>query len=138
MRGVAPILVLSVAAISLGCGRVDSSGLRTGAQLPPWRGHVVIRATDIPPRAQEVGRVEANGTGVELPVVMEEFARRVADIGGNFGKIDQMSVRFETITTSRVQTYPCGNTQCTRTVPATEEVGTTLIQGRAFRFGGTP
>ncbi len=137
IRTAVPV-VLVLGLLAVGCSQVGSSSIRTGGYVPPYQGIVTLRATEIPPSATALGPVEAYGTGAELSAVMEEFASQVATLGGDFGKIDRMGVRFEVVTTTRTETYPCGNTQCTRVVPTAIEVGTTFLQGRAFRYGGAP
>lgn len=120
--------MLGAAIASFGCvPRPESSAVRTVAGADAYRGPVYVSVMTAPPEAVQVAMVEAHGTSTELSAVVEEFARRVASSGGNFGKIDRMSVRFELM--------PVRDNRGNVTYV---EVGTTLLQGRALRYAVSP
>lgn len=102
---------------------------------------VRISATQVPDGAAKVGVVEAH---VVMPASIMDlipvFAARVAGVGGDFGKIDQITTKFEMIRTIQSQSYDCGSPShpmtCTRLYPVVIEVGTTSVLGRAFSLPG--
>lgn len=134
MRGVAAwgALVLAVTA----CSTVRSSGVTTGPREAPNTGSVIVRASDIPPGAVKVGVAQAYGSET-IERLVPAFAERVRQLGGNFGKIDDISTKFEMRTWAETYTYGCGTAQaprqCTGTRAKSAEVATTTVVGRAFR-----
>jgi hypothetical protein len=138
----------------LGCTTVSSSGVSTSARLAPSTLPVIVSATQDPPNATQLGIVEAHGP--RPPSTLEEivigFTSRVADLGGDYGRIDSFATRFETV--SETYTYECGTTQTvgvsadgtplTMYVPMTctgiteVEVGTLTLTGRAFKTQPPP
>ncbi len=121
------------------CSTVRSSGVRTGAASAPNAGGVIVRASDIPPGAVQVGVAQAYGSET-IERLVPAFAERVRKLGGNFGKIDDISTKFEVRTWTETYTYGCGTAQaprqCTGTRPKSAEVATTTVVGRAFRLEG--
>ncbi len=120
------------------CGpHVQSSAVATAPMTRAYTGRVVLRAGNIPPGSTQLGIVEAHGDTVDIEKVMPEFVNRVAKLGGNFGKIDDIRTHFETHQVSETYTYSCGTTKqyrsCTGTRTQAVEVATTTIAGRAFR-----
>jgi hypothetical protein len=132
-----------------------SSGVSTSVPQPSSTAPVTLSATRDPERGQQVGLAEAHGRlpPATLETVAMEFASRVAQLGGDYGRIDAFGTRFETVTES--YTYDCGTTMTVGTsadgVPITTyipqsctgyydvEVGTLTLTGRAFRTqGATP
>lgn len=139
-----------VASMSLGvllllgagaCTNVRSSGVATGRAATPNEGRVVVRASDIPNGAVEVGVAQAFGQAT-VDKLVPEFSERVRKLGGNFGKIDDISTKFEIKSWSESYTYNCGTynspRQCTGHRQRSAEVATTTIVGRAFLVGGKP
>lgn len=114
---------------------MKSSGVRTGAAIVPHTGAVTIRASEVPPGARQVGVAQSYGQG-NIEELVPKFAQQVAKLGGNFGKIDDISTKFEMQSRNTTENYSCGTTKaprtCTRNVTRTEEVATTTIVGRAF------
>lgn len=123
------------------CHHVRSSGTATGRAAPPNAGEVVVRATDVPEGALQVGVAQAYGTE-SIELLVPAFAKRVGALGGNFGKIDDITTKFETRTWTESYTYSCGTQQaprqCTGTRTKSGEVATTTVVGRAFRVEGQP
>ncbi|MCC6898634.1 MAG: hypothetical protein IT377_06645 [Polyangiaceae bacterium] len=120
---------------------MSSSGVATGAAVAPNEGAVVVRAADIPPSATQVGVAQAFGTG-DIEALIPAFAKRVGKLGGNFGKVDDITTKFEIRSWSESYTYSCGTPQaprqCTGTRTKSGEVATTTVVGRAFKVGGQP
>jgi hypothetical protein len=168
MRAAAPVsLLLLTAACS---HQLQSSALITGRELPPSTAPVEISATRDPLRAEALGVVEAHGS---IPVATLEglvtaFRTRVASMGGDYGRIDDLATRHEMVTEqhdyecgsfetetemqSVLQTEPDGSsTFVTQSVPVSRyvsktcteqvqvEAATLTLVGRAFRTArGTP
>lgn len=131
-----------IATGAAGCATARATSVATGAAYEPHSGPVTVQAVGIPEGAEELGIVQADGTA-ELPQLVQKFADEVARLGGNYGKIDALKTRFEMATRQVSESYNCGTYKqpktCYRTKLVTEEVGTTTVQGRAFRLpGGTP
>ena len=131
------VMVVGIA----GCRNVRSSGVPTGGGYRPNAGPVTIRASDVPPGAVQVGVAQAFGQAT-IDQLVPEFADRVAKLGGNFGKIDDIRTKFEMQSKSESYQYSCGTPQaprqCTGTRTRTVEVATTTIIGRAFRVENLP
>lgn len=127
---------------TLGCTRIQSSSVATGPAANAYSGRVTVRATSIPDRAVQLGIVEAHGNVVEVDKVMPEFVNRVAKLGGNYGKVDDIRTKFELSTQSKTESYSCGTYKsprtCTRSVTKTVEHATTTILGRAFLVEDRP
>jgi hypothetical protein len=95
-----------------------------------------VLALSIPAGAQEVGLIEATGTG-ELHELIDELRTQAAKAGGNVAKIDRIHTKFQIHSGTRNESYSCGTPQsprtCSRIVPYSYEVATTTIHGRAFQ-----
>lgn len=112
------------------------AGIGSASNLPPSTV-VILSAVNIPPGATDLGVVQAHSPNGTIDLIIPEFVNQVMRLGGNFGKIDDVSTRFETITYPVTHTYSCGTATapmtCTSTTMQTREVATTRILGRAFR-----
>jgi hypothetical protein len=90
----------------------------------------------VPSNARELGVVQAHSDQTDITRLMPEFVSRVASLGGNFGKIDDITTTYEMRTVTTTQSYSCGSVNaprsCMRTVTSTVEVPTTRVLGRAF------
>ncbi len=129
-------LVLPLAA----CASVQTSALPTSPfRLAPHRGRVAVSLTRDPPAGVELGRVEASTAGTVEDLV-PELVERVADLGGDYARIDEITTRFEWQWRPVTSSYNCGTFRfpmsCTRTYMVSEEVATLRASGRAFRAGG--
>lgn len=134
-------LLLLVALLLGGCVSVRSSAVPTSTAPRKVRPAaaaqstvIQVRALEVPAGAQELGLVEANGVGVltTLDQVIAEFRRRVAALGGDFGKIDSVTMNFEM--QSQSYSYGCGNkNSSTCTGWRQVEVPTLSVIGRAFQ-----
>jgi len=150
--GAGGTLILAVGCITT---TAASSGVSTSAPQAPSSTPVTLSATRDPDNGQQVGLVEAHGQRppATLGAVATEFCSRVAQLGGDYGRIDSLGTRFEIVTES--YTYDCGTTMIVGTsadgAPITAympqsctgyydvEVGTLTLTGRAFRTqGATP
>ncbi len=103
---------------------------------------VRISALVVPPGAEELGIVQAHTVGGTIEDAMPEFRAQVAGLGGDFGKVNDITTKFEIQTRTRNETYNCGTSDkprsCTRTVTENAEVATTRILGKAYRLNATP
>lgn len=90
------------------CGIVQSSVLPAGWPQAPLSGPVSVSATRDLPGAEELGIVEAHGIRPAAPLgeILAAFRSRVAELGGDYGRIDGFATRFEEVTES--YTYDCG------------------------------
>jgi hypothetical protein len=135
-------LALIVAALGVAaCSGTSSSAYRTStAASQPFEGEVHVYATFVPSAARPIGIVEVQSVE-RLDTAVDEFKRRVAELGGDIGVIDRYSTSFQLVTTTQMQTYSCGTMQqprtCTRTVQQTREVATLHLSGRAMTTQGT-
>lgn len=126
-------------AAALGCSTVRSYGIPTSDQRrAPHRGPVAVSATRDPPEGEELGAVEASGV-TTIEEIVPEFMARVAQLGGNYARIDRIATRFEWVLRPVTRTYQCGTyrfpSYCTSTYYQNEEVPTLRATGRAFRVG---
>jgi hypothetical protein len=100
---------------------------------------IALGATTIPPNATEVGTVQAASDDGRIDSVLPELLRQIAKLGGNFGKIDDVTTQFEVHMIPMTHTYSCGTASapatCTSTTIQEVEVATTRILGRAFVVG---
>lgn len=165
-----PLSVIALVPFVAACSHVQSSAHVTGQATAPSTAPVSVSATRDPSGARELGIVEAHGRlpAATLGRVLAEFSNRTAALGGDYGRIDRLSTRFEIITQS--YTYDCGTsttsyqsqtvchsgpsgtTTCsTHSVPVTHhvprtcsgtrqvEVATLTVVGHAYRVaGGSP
>jgi hypothetical protein len=86
-----------------------SSVFPTTASLPPAKTPVQLSATRDPSNGKELGVAEAHGfmSDVTLAALVAEFSSRVASMGGNYGRIDDLATKDEWIRES--YTYECGS-----------------------------
>jgi hypothetical protein len=140
-------LVSAVASASVGCSSVGGSAIRTGpVQLPAYSGPVAIYSTgQAPPGAVDLGVVEVHASQQEgtVDVLMPQFVRKVAQIGGNIAVVDGIRARFELVGRTHVETfyYTCqlGATCAgTRVYAANDEVMVVSVFGRAFSTEAVP
>jgi hypothetical protein len=134
-------LVVIASLASTGCSSIGGSAIRTGpVQLPAYTGPVAIYSTGQPPAgAVDLGVVEVHAAQQEatVDVLMPQFVRKVAQIGGNVAVVDGIRARFELVGRSHVETfyYTCGlGMTCagTRVYAANDEVMVVSVFGRAF------
>ncbi|MFO0652283.1 MAG: hypothetical protein U0326_39050 [Polyangiales bacterium] len=123
----------------VGCAPFRSVAVPTGGEHhAPYRGHVTVSATRDPPGGREVGVVEVTG-GATIDEVIPEVIARVAQLGGNYARIDHIATRYQWVSQPVTQSYQCGSfrfpTYCQRTYMQTQEVATMRATGRAFRVG---
>ncbi len=108
------------------------------ARHSPYRGRVTVSATRDPVGGAEIGAVEATG-GATIDEVIPELVARVAQLGGNYARIDHIATRYQWVTHPVMQSYQCGSfrfpSYCQRTVMQTQEIATLRATGRAFRVG---
>jgi hypothetical protein len=117
--------------------RVVSSAVPTSAaQLPVPARPVKLASLAVPGQARELGIVQAHSNQTDISKLIPEFVSRVAGLGGDLGKIDDITTTYEMRTVTSTQSYSCGTPSapmtCTRMVTNTVEVPTTRILGRAF------
>jgi hypothetical protein len=142
MRRPALFLVAIAGALCAGCAGVGSSAYATGPRLEASTGPVWLTATRDPVGAQPLGVVEAHGNlwQATLLTVAEEFCARVASLGGDAGRVDTMTTRYETH--MEIYSYSCGTATESRTCTGSRqvEIPTLTIAGRAFKLapGGKP
>jgi hypothetical protein len=116
---------------------VISSAVPTSPGHPPvaWRP-VRLSSLSVPANGRELGVVQAHSDRTDIRMLVPEFVARVGALGGNFGKIDDITTTYEMRTTTSMQSYSCGTANapmtCMRSVTNTVEVPTTRVLGRAF------
>jgi hypothetical protein len=102
-------------------------------------GQVRISAVSVPEGATELGIVQAHTVQGSIEDAVPEFRKQVAELGGDFGKINNVSTKFEMQTRTRTESYNCGTSDkpqtCSRTVTENVELATTRIIGTAYRLG---
>lgn len=132
---------LLAASLLLGCSSVGGSALRTGpVQLPAYSGPVAIYALgQPPPGAVDLGVVEVHAAQQEatVDVLLPQFLRKVAQIGGNVAVIEGTRARFEVAGRTHVETfyYTCGmGATCagTRVYSTNDEIMVVSMFGRAM------
>ena len=100
---------------------------------------VRVSALRVPDGAAELGIVQAHTVGGSIEDAMPEFREQVATLGGDFGKVNDVSTSYEMTTRTRTETYNCGTSDkprsCTRTVTEQVELVTTRVLGKAYRLG---
>lgn len=100
---------------------------------------VRVSALTVPEGASELGIVQAHTIQGSIEDAMPEFRTQVARLGGDFGKVTDVTTHFELKTQTRTETYNCGTSDkpstCTRMVTEQVEVATTRILGKAYRLG---
>lgn len=129
----------TLALAAAACSPVRSSAVPTTAwRLAPHRGPVAVSATRDPAEGVLLGTVEASGPST-IDEVLPEFVSRVAQLGGDFARVDEVRTRFEWVQRPVMQQYNCGSFRfpmmCTRQFMQSDEVATLLVRGRAFRVG---
>lgn len=134
MKSVSPLALLA-ATLLTACSGIRSSVVATGAPVAAYQGPVQVRATAAP-STPELGLVQVAGPRT-VEQLMPEFKRRVAELGGSLGIVDNVKSRFETIMVTETQSYSCGTQAaprtCVRTRMVPREVMTVQLLGRAFR-----
>ena len=131
--------VFALASALAACSAVRSSALPTSPlRLAPHRGAVAVSLTRDPPGGVELGRFEAT-TYSTVDELIPEVVERVAGLGGDFARVDEIGTRFDWVTRPVTSSYNCGTFRfpmtCTRTSMVNEEVATLRAVGRAFRVG---
>ncbi|HKO53990.1 MAG TPA: hypothetical protein VJV79_40055 [Polyangiaceae bacterium] len=99
---------------------------------------VRVSAVSVPEGASELGIVQAHTVQGSIEDAMPEFRAQVAQLGGDFGKINEVGTTFEMQTRTRSESYNCGTSDkprtCSRTVTERVELATTRIIGKAYRL----
>ncbi len=137
-----------VAALALGgCTSMGASAIRTGPlRLPPRSGPTALYTAASPPTGVDLGVVEVHGSQSEgsIEELVPLFVQKVAELGGDAAVIDDVRARFDVVSSTQAEVYstPCGyRGVCTgtRLVPASNEVLTVVMRGRAVKTeGGKP
>jgi hypothetical protein len=103
---------------------------------------VRVSVVTIPEGAAELGIVQAHVIQGSIEDAIPEFRQQVARLGGDFGKIDDVTTSFEMQSQTSTESYNCGTSDkprtCTRTVTRQVELATTRIIGKAYRLGAAP
>ncbi|WP_394825717.1 hypothetical protein [Pendulispora albinea] len=123
-----------------------SNASRTGAlKLPARSGAVGIYTMSPPPGADDLGIVEvqARGDNSAVETLLPEFARRVAELGGNAAWIEQVSARFQIVSyMARGIGYTCGPRDAclgaSATYPYPREIMVVSMRGHALRAPNQP
>ena len=133
---------LLAAALALGgCSTMGGSALRTGpVQMPAYVGPVAIYSLGKPPdNAVDLGVVEVHASQREatLEQLLPQFARKVADIGGNVAVVEGIRARFDFAGHTQVETfyYTCAlGATCagTRAYSTNDEIMTVSMFGHAM------
>jgi hypothetical protein len=100
---------------------------------------VRVSAVSVPEGASELGIVQAHTVQGSIEDALPEFREQVAQLGGDFGKVDDVGTTFEMQTRTRNESYNCGTSDkprnCSRRVTERVELATTRIIGKAYRLG---
>ncbi len=129
------------ALVLAGCSSVGGSAIRTGpTQLPSYAGPVAIYSMgQAPPGAVDLGVVEVHAFQQEatVDVLLPQFVRKVAQIGGNVALIEGVRARFDLAGRTHVETfyYTCGlGATCagTRVYSTNDEIMIVSMFGRAM------
>jgi hypothetical protein len=124
-----------------GCSTMGGSALRTGpVQMPAYSGPVAIYSLGKPPEnAVDLGVVEVHASQREatLEQLLPQFARKVADIGGNIAVVEGIRARFDFAGHTQVETfyYTCAlGATCagTRAYSTNDEIMTVSMFGHAM------
>jgi len=124
-----------------GCSSIRGSAIRTGPMhLPAYAGPVAVYALgQPPPGAVDLGVVEVHAIQQEgtVDVLLEQFVRKVASIGGNAAVVEGIRARFEMAGRAHVETfyYTCGfGMTCagTRMYSTNDELMVVSMFGRAM------
>jgi hypothetical protein len=136
------LVVATLSALALGgCTSVGGSAIRTGpVQLPAYAGPVAIYSLgQPPPGAVDLGVVEVHAAQQEatVDILLPQFLRKVAQIGGNVAVIEGMRARFDIAGRTHVETfyYTCGmGATCagTRVYSTNDEIMIVSMFGRAM------
>lgn len=139
----ASVAALPIVAVSaVGCSSVGGSAVRTGpVQFPSYDGPVAVYAMgQPPPGAIDLGVVEVHALQSEgtVDVLVPQFVRKVAEIGGDVAVIEGIRARFDLVGRPRLETfyYACGmGATCagTRMYNTTEEQVLVSVFGHAYR-----
>jgi hypothetical protein len=125
----------------VGCSTLGGSAIRTGPiQLPAYSGPVAVYALGTPPPGvTDLGVVEVHGLQQDgtVEMLLPQFVRKVAQIGGNVAVIEGVRARFDLAGRSHVETfyYSCafGATCAGQRVYSTnDEIVTITMFGRAM------
>jgi hypothetical protein len=99
---------------------------------------VRISALSVPEGASELGIVQAHTVDGSIEDAVPAFREQVAQLGGDFGKINEVGTKFELETRTRTESYNCGTSDkprtCSRNVTETVELATTRLVGKAYRL----
>jgi hypothetical protein len=134
--GVAAPLALATAVAACQPPVISSAVPTSPGQAPISLRPVMLSSLTVPPNARELGVVQAHSDQADISRLMPEFVSRVAGLGGNFGKIDDITTSYEMRSVTSTQSYSCGTASaprsCSRVVTSVVEVPTTRVLGRAF------
>ena len=125
---------------------MHSSAVRTGPLMLPARsGPVGIYTANPPPGGRDLGLVEVHGAGDDGSIenLLPEFARRVAELGGNAAYIQDVRAHFQVMTYVWARSYGYGcyrGRWCTGTSmsPTAEEVMIVSMSGHAMTVPTQP
>jgi hypothetical protein len=131
-------IALSAVTMAFACTPVvHTSAVATAPAAAPSTGPVRVSAMIVPRGVPQLGIVQAHSDQTDITQIMPSLVKQVADLGGNYLKIDDITTTYGMQTRSRTENYSCGTSKyprtCTRTVTETVEVPTTRILGRAYR-----
>jgi hypothetical protein len=126
------MLLVAVAGAGCAVGCVATVQDAAALEPPPEAGHVRLSSVAVPEGAIELGRVEVTEED-GLEAAMEAFRVRVAELNGDFGKIERSATVFgKKLGGPRAF---CRGWVCTiesRTI----EVPKVHLTGRAYRLAG--
>ncbi len=142
------LTVATVATVAAGglavpaCAPVHSTAFRTSTTAyAPNTGAVYVSGARDPVGGAEVGDVQASGVA-SIEYLIPEIVARTAQLGGNYARVDRITTRYEVQIRPYSYSYNCGSPRfpisCAGTSYRPEEVGLTVVQGRAFRVESTP
>lgn len=134
------LAMIIAALLGIGCSSVGSSAIRTdGGWTQKHHGAVRIYAVIPPDAVRVIGAIEVHAINQEanIETLMPVFMKRVADIGGTGGIVDNIVTHYEIRTEYRTESYavPCGyRSTCwqTRIVPYQYQIRILRIEGRAL------
>jgi hypothetical protein len=145
-RSLSPLMA-ALLLCGAGCSTLGGSAIRTGPlQLPAYSGPVAIYALGTPPPgATDLGVVEVHGLQQDgtVDMLLPQFVRKVAQIGGNVAVIEGVRARFDLAGRTHVETfyYSCAfGATCAghRVYSTSDELVTITMFGRAMTTKAAP